>query len=120
MCRQKEEVANLKTELEGEQADMEVMAQEMSSQQANLESTLTQMRAQIADFDSQLAVAQECVRAANIPLEEIAAIGITNQRETTIVWDRRTGAPICNAIVWQDRRSAAISDALKRMARQSL
>ena len=54
----KEEVANLKTELEGEQADMEVMAQEMSSQQANLESTLTQMRAQIADFDSQLANAQ--------------------------------------------------------------
>lgn len=54
----KEEVANLKTELEGEQADMEVMAQEMSSQQANLESTLTQMRAQIADFDSQLASAQ--------------------------------------------------------------
>lgn len=54
----KEEVANLKTELEGEQADMEVMAQEMSSQQANLESTLTQMRAKIADFDSQLASAQ--------------------------------------------------------------
>ena len=54
----KEEVANLKTELEGEQADMEVMAQEMSSQQANLESTLTQMRAQIADFDTQLANAQ--------------------------------------------------------------
>ena len=54
----KEEVANLKTELEGEQADMEVMAQEMSSQQANLESTLTQMRAQIADFDTQLASAQ--------------------------------------------------------------
>lgn len=54
----KEEVTNLKTELEGEQADMEAMAQEMSSQQANLESTLAQMRAQIADFDSQLASAQ--------------------------------------------------------------
>ena len=54
----KEEVANLKTELEGEQADMEVMAQEMSSQKTNLESTLTQMRAQIADFDTQLANAQ--------------------------------------------------------------
>ena len=54
----KEEVANLKTELEGEQADMEVMAQEMNSQKTNLESTLTQMRAQIADFDSQLASAQ--------------------------------------------------------------
>ena len=71
-------------------------------------------------FDSQLAVAQECVRAANIPLEEIAAIGITNQRETTIVWDRRTGAPICNAIVWQDRRSAAISDVLKRDGKAEL
>ena len=54
----KEEVANLKTELEGEQADMEVMAQEMNSQKTNLESTLTQMRAQIADFDTQLANAQ--------------------------------------------------------------
>ena len=54
----KEEVANLKTELEGEQADMEVMAQEMNSQKTNLESTLTQMRAQIADFDTQLASAQ--------------------------------------------------------------
>lgn len=54
----KEEVANLKTELEGEQADMEVMAQEMNSQKTNLESTLTQMRAQIADFDTRLANAQ--------------------------------------------------------------
>lgn len=54
----KEEVASLKEELEGEQADMESMAQEMSSQQANLESTLTVMRAQIADFDNQLATAQ--------------------------------------------------------------
>ncbi len=71
-------------------------------------------------FDSQLAVAQECVRAANIPLEEIAAVGITNQRETTIVWDRRTGAPLCNAIVWQDRRSAAISDRLRQKGKAEL
>lgn len=71
-------------------------------------------------FDSQLAVAQECVHAANIPLEEIAAVGITNQRETTIVWDRRTGAPICNAIVWQDRRSAAISDRLRQEGKAEL
>ena len=45
---------------------------------------------------------------------DIAAIGITNQRETTVVWDRATGKPICNAIVWQDRRTAAICDRLKK------
>src|SRR6056300_1062650 len=44
---------------------------------------------------------------------EIAAIGITNQRETTLVWDRNTGKPIYNAIVWQDRRTAALCNALK-------
>src|SRR5262245_15027778 len=43
----------------------------------------------------------------------IAAIGITNQRETTIVWDRKTGAPVHRAIVWQDRRTAAVTDALR-------
>ena len=52
---------------------------------------------------SQLAVAKEV--SAN---REIAAIGITNQRETTILWDRKTGEPIANAIVWQDRRTAAM------------
>src|ERR1700733_8008760 len=44
----------------------------------------------------------------------VIAIGITNQRETTVVWDRRTGAPIHNAIVWQDRRTARFCDQLKR------
>src|SRR5206468_11654875 len=44
---------------------------------------------------------------------DIAAIGITNQRETTVVWERETGKPICNAIVWQDRRTAAACDRLK-------
>src|SRR5438132_2867152 len=57
---------------------------------------------------SQLAVAKEV--SAN---REIAAIGITNQRETTILWDRSTGKPIANAIVWQDRRTAAICDELR-------
>src|SRR5207302_3236333 len=44
---------------------------------------------------------------------DIAAIGVTNQRETTILWDRKTGEPIANAIVWQDRRTAAICDELR-------
>ncbi len=58
---------------------------------------------------SQLKVAQD---VADDP-ESIAAIGITNQRETTIIWDRQTGEPIHNAIVWQDRRTAALCDELK-------
>src|SRR5437870_6369508 len=57
---------------------------------------------------SQLAVAKEV--SAN---RKIAAIGITNQRETTILWDRKTGEPVANAIVWQDRRTAAMCDALR-------
>ena len=50
---------------------------------------------------------------AGIKTEGVAAIGITNQRETTIVWDRHTGKAIYNAIVWQDRRTAAYCDQLK-------
>src|SRR5206468_11597178 len=57
---------------------------------------------------SQLEVAKEVSRN-----REIVAIGITNQRETTILWDRKTGEPIANAIVWQDRRTAAMCDALR-------
>lgn len=71
-------------------------------------------------FDSQLAVAQQCVREAGVPAEAIAALGIANQRETTIVWDKDTGEPACNAIVWQDRRSAAISDELKKSGRAEM
>ncbi|SAK67824.1 glycerol kinase [Caballeronia catudaia] len=56
---------------------------------------------------SQLAVAHEVMRVANAGASDIAAIGIANQRETTLLWDRRTGAPIGPAIVWQDRRTAA-------------
>ncbi len=55
---------------------------------------------------TQYAVASEAIQKANVPVEEIAAIGITNQRETTILWDRLTGEPVCQAIVWQDRRTA--------------
>ena len=52
--------------------------------------------------------------------EEIAAIGITNQRETTVVWDRATGKPIANAIVWQDRRTAGLCDELKAQGKAAL
>ncbi len=64
-------------------------------------------------WDSQLAVTREAVAAAGVAAAQIAAIGITNQRETTVVWDRATGAPVHNAIVWQCRRSAPLCDALK-------
>ena len=62
---------------------------------------------------TQIAVAGEAIARAGLQAGDIAAIGFTNQRETTIVWDRATGRPVCNAIVWQDRRTAAACDALK-------
>jgi glycerol kinase len=63
---------------------------------------------------SQSGVAADALRQAGIAPTDIAALGITNQRETTVVWDRATGRPITNAIVWQDRRTAATCDRLKR------
>ncbi|HIS80419.1 MAG TPA: glycerol kinase GlpK [Candidatus Scatomonas merdavium] len=63
---------------------------------------------------SQLAVAVEAMQKINVSAEEIAAIGITNQRETTLVWDRRTGEPVYRAIVWQCRRTAGYCDQLKQ------
>ena len=65
-------------------------------------------------WSSQLDVAKEVIKKAGIKAEEIAGIGITNQRETTIVWDRETGQPLCNAIVWQDRRTSDYCDELKQ------
>ncbi|HEY6414341.1 MAG TPA: glycerol kinase GlpK [Edaphobacter sp.] len=62
---------------------------------------------------SQSGVATEVLAAADLTEHDIAAIGITNQRETTVVWDRETGEPVYNAIVWQDRRTAAFCDALR-------
>ncbi len=62
---------------------------------------------------SQMGVAVEAMLALGASAEEIAAIGITNQRETVVVWERDTGRPICNAIVWQCRRTAAECDALR-------
>jgi glycerol kinase len=63
-------------------------------------------------WTSQLAVAQEALRQAGATAADVAAIGITNQRETTVVWDRRTGEPIGPAIVWQDRRTAGACEQL--------
>ena len=65
-------------------------------------------------WNSQFEVAKEAIKIAGISTSEIAAIGITNQRETTIVWDKNTGVPICNAIVWQDRRTAAYCEELNK------
>ncbi|HEY7984556.1 MAG TPA: glycerol kinase GlpK [Ktedonobacterales bacterium] len=66
-----------------------------------------------AIWSSQLTVAQRVLREAAVGPERIAAIGLTNQRETTLVWERATGRPVMHAIVWQDRRTAAICDQLK-------
>ena len=63
---------------------------------------------------SQLEVARAALAQAGLKSRDIAALGITNQRETTVVWDRKTGAPIHNAIVWQDRRTAPFCDQLKQ------
>ncbi|PYJ06032.1 MAG: glycerol kinase, partial [Verrucomicrobia bacterium] len=65
-------------------------------------------------WSSQLAVARGALAKAGLQAKDIAAIGITNQRETTVLWDRRTGEPLHNAIVWQDRRTAGFCDELKR------
>lgn len=63
---------------------------------------------------SQMGVAVEALLRAGVSAAEVAAIGITNQRETVVVWDRTTGKPICPAIVWQCRRTAAVCEELKR------
>ncbi len=65
-------------------------------------------------WNSQLEVARQVLNENKVSAKDITAIGITNQRETTIVWNRATGKPIYNAIVWQDRRTASICDKLKK------
>ncbi len=65
-------------------------------------------------WSSQIGVASEVIAKFSIQPDEIAAIGITNQRETTVIWDRATGKPVYNAIVWQDHRTAGICDELKK------
>jgi len=64
-------------------------------------------------WSTQASVASQALANAGLSADDIAAIGITNQRETTVVWNRKTGRPICNAIVWQDRRTASMCDRLK-------
>ncbi|MCA1772955.1 MAG: glycerol kinase, partial [Halomonas sp.] len=64
-------------------------------------------------WDTVVATCQEVVKKAAIKPEAIAGVGITNQRETTIVWDKRTGKPVYNAIVWQDRRTSSLCEQLR-------
>lgn len=71
-------------------------------------------------WSTQLGVAIEAILKAGLSTRDIAAIGITNQRETTVVWDRDTHLPICPAIVWQDRRTAAYCDQLKKEGRADM
>jgi glycerol kinase len=69
---------------------------------------------------TQIAVALEALERAHVRPSGVAAIGITNQRETTIVWDRDTGQPVCNAIVWQDRRTADFCERLQAAGSEKL
>ncbi|HYI08818.1 MAG TPA: glycerol kinase GlpK [Thermoanaerobaculia bacterium] len=69
-------------------------------------------------WSTQIGVAAECI--AKVPGVELAAVGITNQRETTVVWDRATGKPVANAIVWQDRRTAADCEELRASGYEAL
>ncbi len=71
-------------------------------------------------WQSQIDTAREALAKAGLKAADIAAIGITNQRETTLLWDRKTGAPIHNAIVWQDRRTSGFCDELKRAGHAQL
>ncbi len=73
-----------------------------------------------AIWSSQLAVAREAIAKAGITAADIAAIGIANQRETTVLWERATGKPVANAIVWQSRVSAGICDRLKQQGHEPL
>jgi len=67
-------------------------------------------------WTTQLKAIKEVIASQGITLDEIGAMGITNQRETTVIWDRKSGEPVHNAIVWQDRRTASICDTLQTHA----
>ena len=71
----------------------------------------------MAILNTQIDALREAVRISGVPVEEIAAVGITNQRETTLLWDRKTGRPVYNAIVWQCRRTAPI---VRRLCEEGL
>ena len=71
-------------------------------------------------WDTQLFAIKEVLKKTNIKAVQIHAMGITNQRETTVIWNRSTGKPVHNAIVWQDRRTAFICDELKKLGKASV
>ena len=71
-------------------------------------------------WHSQLAVARQAIEKAGLSAGEVAGIGITNQRETTVLWDRTTGKPVGRAVVWQDRRTSEFCDTLKRQGREQM
>lgn len=71
-------------------------------------------------WSSQLEVARDVLAKAKLTSKDVAAIGITNQRETTVIWDRKTGEPIHHAIVWQDRRTADFCEGLKKTGKAEL
>ncbi|MFC7516124.1 glycerol kinase GlpK [Herbaspirillum sp. GCM10030257] len=71
-------------------------------------------------WSSQLTVAQQVLKDTGVAAEDIAAIGITNQRETVVLWDRATGEPVANAIVWQDHRTAGLCDALREQGKEPI
>jgi len=65
-------------------------------------------------WETQSQTAIEALQKANLTAVDISAIGITNQRETSLIWNRKTGEPVCNAIVWQDRRTSAFCDEIRK------
>ena len=71
-------------------------------------------------WSSQFGVANEALAQVDAEAKDVAAIGITNQRETTLIWDRETGDPIYNAIVWQDRRTAGFCDKLREAGHEAI
>lgn len=71
-------------------------------------------------YASQVSVMSECVAASGVSASEVAAIGITNQRETTVVWEKETGTPVYNAVVWQCRRTASFCDELNACGKSDM
>ena len=71
-------------------------------------------------LNSCIETARNAIKKAGLTSDNISAIGIANQRETTIIWDKKTGKPIYNAIVWQDRRTADFCNSLKNMGHEKL
>lgn len=68
-------------------------------------------------WNTQLKAVKDVINNSKIEPNQIVSIGITNQRETTVIWNKKTGIPVFNAIVWQDRRTADFCDQLKKITR---